>query len=233
MEGKEKREREKRGFIFFCGAPFRPWSRHHQKKEKTEKEKKKKSPTATSTQTAHKHTALALRPGKLVSTGLFSSSRNPNYFGELLTYICLAGLPACALRSPLPLLPLAVSLAVEWVPNMKSKDASLKRHGAEWEEWASRAAFLFPRWGLGLGGGIAPSLFEPERGSALGSGAALAREGGLASDESAEVEEVVESKEKKKDSESSRVLTLDGASQKKLGRSASKTRKRGVGAGGR
>lgn len=101
-------------------------------------------PPPTNKHTAHKHTALSLRPGKLVSNGLFSHSRNPNYFGELLTYLCLAGLPACALQSFLPLLPLGASLLLEWVPNMKQKDASLRRHGSEWEAWATRAPLLFP-----------------------------------------------------------------------------------------
>ncbi len=33
-----------------------------------------------------KHTALQLRPGHLITDGLFAYSRNPNYFGELLIY---------------------------------------------------------------------------------------------------------------------------------------------------
>ena len=34
-----------------------------------------------------KFTALATRPGELITTGFFRLSRNPNYFGELLIYL--------------------------------------------------------------------------------------------------------------------------------------------------
>ena len=33
-----------------------------------------------------KHIALSLQPGRLIVSGLFATSRNPNYFGELLIY---------------------------------------------------------------------------------------------------------------------------------------------------
>ena len=37
-----------------------------------------------------KHTSLALRPGQLITTGLFARTRNPNYLGELLIYLSFA-----------------------------------------------------------------------------------------------------------------------------------------------
>lgn len=93
---------------------------------------------------AHKHTHLTLSPGTLCTTGLFSLSRNPNYFGELLTYACLTGLPALALRSWWPLAPLAGSFLLEWVPRMRLKDASLRRHGKAWQAWADAVPFCVP-----------------------------------------------------------------------------------------
>ena len=53
-----------------------------------------------------KHTALALRPGQLITTGLFARTRNPNYLGELLIYLSLrrpgAALGAAASLWPVP-----------------------------------------------------------------------------------------------------------------------------------
>ena len=179
-------------------------------------------PTTTK---AHKHTALSLRPGKLVSSGLFSHSRNPNYLGELLTYLTLAGLPACALRSLLPLLPLCASLLLEWIPNMKQKDASLKRHGALWEEWAVRAPFLFP-WRAAVE--AAKEAVRVSEG--------VVREGCWSGQEKAEGEnEKKEENEEERGESETPVLTAAAAKNSKgrRGRRGSSARKRGAVAAGR
>lgn len=71
-----------------------------------------------------KDMSLKLRPGVLITDGLWSVVRNPNYFGELLIYL---GFSMLAFHWA-PLLALAVFLAAVWVPNMRRKDASLSRY---------------------------------------------------------------------------------------------------------
>jgi protein-S-isoprenylcysteine O-methyltransferase Ste14 len=68
-----------------------------------------------------KHTAINLAPGKLITTGLFSLSRNINYFGEFLVYIAFAILP----MSWFAFLPLAAFIITFWIPNMVHKDKVL------------------------------------------------------------------------------------------------------------
>jgi protein-S-isoprenylcysteine O-methyltransferase Ste14 len=71
-----------------------------------------------------KHMALSLRPGQLVTGGLWSRTRNPNYFGELLIY---GGFTMLAMHW-LPLAVLGLVIAAVWVPNMVRKDRSLSRY---------------------------------------------------------------------------------------------------------
>ena len=68
-----------------------------------------------------KHIRLELQPGRLITDGLFSLSRNINYFGEFLIYLAFALLP----RTWLTFLPLAAFIMTFWVPNMVRKDRSL------------------------------------------------------------------------------------------------------------
>jgi steroid 5-alpha reductase family enzyme len=71
-----------------------------------------------------KHTALRFRPGCLISDGMFSLCRNPNYFGELLIYVSFSLLAV----HWLPLVILAVWVGTVWVPRMLRKDRSLSRY---------------------------------------------------------------------------------------------------------
>jgi steroid 5-alpha reductase family enzyme len=85
-----------------------------------------------------KHTALASRPG-LITTGMFALCRNPNYFGELLIYL---GFGLLAMHW-LPVLILALFVAVVWLPNMRRKDRSLSRY-AEFADYARQVKLFIP-----------------------------------------------------------------------------------------
>jgi protein-S-isoprenylcysteine O-methyltransferase Ste14 len=86
-----------------------------------------------------KWTALRLRPGSLVTEGLFARTRNPNYLGELLIY----GSFALLARHWAPFAVLALFLAAVWIPNMVRKDRSLARY-PEFAGWRRRTALLVP-----------------------------------------------------------------------------------------
>lgn len=85
-----------------------------------------------------KHTALKLKSG-LIRDGFFRLSRNPNYFGELLIYL---GFGLLAMHW-LPLLVIALFLAVIWVPNMLRKDRSLSRY-PEFDAYRRRTKMFIP-----------------------------------------------------------------------------------------
>ena len=86
-----------------------------------------------------KHTALQLRPGHLITDGLFAYSRNPNYFGELLIY---AGFGLLAVHW-LPMAILAHWVICYWLPQMWKKDRSLSRY-PEFADYARRTARFIP-----------------------------------------------------------------------------------------
>ena len=86
-----------------------------------------------------KRTTLDLRKG-LITTGLWSRTRNPNYFGEFLTYLGFS-LLACHW---ITFIGFAFLIFVVWVPNMKKKDASLSRY-PEFEEYKKKTGIFFPR----------------------------------------------------------------------------------------
>jgi steroid 5-alpha reductase family enzyme len=85
-----------------------------------------------------KHTALKAGPG-LVTEGLWSLCRNPNYLGELLIYLSF-GLLA---RHWLPLAVLFLFVVAYWYPNMRKKDRSLARY-AEFAAWKRRTKLFVP-----------------------------------------------------------------------------------------
>jgi len=87
-----------------------------------------------------KHTTLTVAPGRLITTGLWSRTRNPNYLGELLIY---ASFTSLALHW-LPLALLGVVIAGVWVPNMLKKDRSLSRY-PEFAAYRARSGLFFPK----------------------------------------------------------------------------------------
>ena len=85
-----------------------------------------------------KHTYLTLRPNQLITEGLWSNCRNPNYFGEFLIY---AGLSLLAMHW-LAMLVMAIFVTT-WIPNMRKKDKSLSRH-AGFEDYKKRSKIWIP-----------------------------------------------------------------------------------------
>lgn len=86
-----------------------------------------------------KHISLQLRPGKLITSGLWARCRNPNYFGELLIYL---GFSLLAMHW-MPLLALALFMIIIWFPNMRKKDISLSRY-PEFAAYKKQAKLLIP-----------------------------------------------------------------------------------------
>ena len=86
-----------------------------------------------------KHMWLHLRPGELLTEGLWAKNRNPNYFGELLIY---AGFGLLAMHW-LPMLILAAWVAFYWWPNMRRKDRSLARYPG-FEAYKKRSVLFIP-----------------------------------------------------------------------------------------
>jgi steroid 5-alpha reductase family enzyme len=86
-----------------------------------------------------KHISLQLRPGRLITTGLWSRCRNPNYFGELLIYL---GFGLLAMHWA-PVLVILLFLVIVWFPNMRKKDRSLSRY-AEFAAYKKRTNLFIP-----------------------------------------------------------------------------------------
>jgi protein-S-isoprenylcysteine O-methyltransferase Ste14 len=85
-----------------------------------------------------KHTALKRGSG-LITDGLWSLSRNPNYFGELLIYL---GFGLLAMHW-VPLLVILIYVTVYWYPKMRKKDQSLSRY-PEFLAWKKRTKLFIP-----------------------------------------------------------------------------------------
>ena len=86
-----------------------------------------------------KHVTLQLKPG-LITSGLWSRSRNPNYFGELLIY---AGFSGLAMHWA-PFVVLSLFVTAVWIPNMRKKDKSLSRY-PEFAAYKEQSGWMFPR----------------------------------------------------------------------------------------
>lgn len=85
-----------------------------------------------------KNISLKLKPG-LIQTGLWSKTRNPNYFGELLIYL---GFSLLAMHW-IPLAVMAFFISIIWIPNMLKKDRSLSRY-PEYAAYKKRSKWLIP-----------------------------------------------------------------------------------------
>lgn len=86
-----------------------------------------------------KYVSLQIRPGVLITEGLWSRVRNPNYLGELLIYL---GFSLVAFHW-VPIAVLATLIAVGWVPLMKRKDVSLSRY-TEFAAYKQRSGLIIP-----------------------------------------------------------------------------------------
>jgi len=87
---------------------------------------------------AHKYAVLGIRKG-LITTGLFSRTRNPNYFGEMLIYLGFAMLA----QHWAPFLALAYWWSF-FIRNMLKKDQSISRY-PEFSEWKKRTGLVIPK----------------------------------------------------------------------------------------
>jgi protein-S-isoprenylcysteine O-methyltransferase Ste14 len=86
-----------------------------------------------------KHMSMAHRRGTLLTDGLWSLSRNPNYLGELCIYV---GFTALAWHW-LPIAALGFMVAGVWIPNMRRKDRRLSRY-PEFAAYKANTKLLIP-----------------------------------------------------------------------------------------
>ena len=87
---------------------------------------------------AQKFYTLRAKPG-LITDGLFSWVRNPNYLGEIMIYSAFAALSA----HWLPFLIVAAWTAFFFIPGARAKDRSLARYPA-YADYRKRTSALIP-----------------------------------------------------------------------------------------
>jgi protein-S-isoprenylcysteine O-methyltransferase Ste14 len=88
---------------------------------------------------AQKYFTLRLRRG-LITDGMFTYIRHPNYLGEMLLY----GAYALLVRHYLPWLVLGWVWSSLFLVNMLMKEESLSRHPG-WDSYKSRTGMLLPK----------------------------------------------------------------------------------------
>ena len=86
-----------------------------------------------------KYIYLKHNPGNLITEGMFKSSRNPNYLGELLIYL---GFTLIA-KDFLPIIGLLTIIVFVWIPNMIRKDKSLSRY-ENFKDYKKKSKAFFP-----------------------------------------------------------------------------------------
>lgn len=87
---------------------------------------------------AYKYAILSTKK-ELITTGLFSKTRNPNYLGEMLIYL---GFALLALNW-LPFVALAYWWSYFFI-NMLRKEKSISRYSG-YKEWTKKSWLLFPK----------------------------------------------------------------------------------------
>jgi steroid 5-alpha reductase family enzyme len=91
---------------------------------------------------AQKYFTLRAKP-QLIEDGLFSRTRNPNYFGEICIYLAFAILSAHLL----PFFIVGAWTALFFIPGIRQKDKSLARY-PDYASYKLRTSALIPRfWG--------------------------------------------------------------------------------------
>jgi steroid 5-alpha reductase family enzyme len=88
---------------------------------------------------AQKFYTLKVQSG-LIDSGLFARTRNPNYLGEILTYMGYAIIA----WNPIPFIVNAAWILAFFVPSMVRKDRAMSRHPG-FAEYQRRTGLLLPR----------------------------------------------------------------------------------------
>lgn len=87
-----------------------------------------------------KHFTLKFHPG-LITTGMYSSIRHPNYLGEMMVYASFALIS----RHWISWVILVVWWALFFLPNMLMIERSVSRYPG-WKAYTRQAGFLWPKW---------------------------------------------------------------------------------------